>query len=192
MGIPFDIAPGKNRDDVVPRLLGACTDAIGASMTTSLPAAALVAAVLAMLSVGAAAAEDPHQEHQGERGRPALTLDDGRKWSTDAPLRHGMEEIRALIAARHATARTGKPLPGGDAEVGARIDAQIGSIVQHCKLPPRADAALHVVLGEIMAGSRALQDKEPATSPDAGAAKVESALVAYATHFDHPGWKPVE
>jgi hypothetical protein len=68
------------------------------------------------------------------------------------------------------------------AGIGKKIDA----ILANCRLPAEADANLHVILMDIMAGSEAMQGKQDGVSPTAGAQKIAH---AYSSHFDHQGWK---
>lgn len=75
------------------------------------------------------------------------------------------------------------------ADIGKKIDTHVEYIVANCRLPAEADANLHIILIDIMAGSEAMQDKTSGISPAAGAQKIAHALDAYITHFDHAGWK---
>jgi hypothetical protein len=61
--------------------------------------------------------------------------------------------------------------------------------VQNCKLEPEADAQLHIVIAELLAGAEAMQGKEPGVARRAGAKRVVKALNAYGEHFEHAGWK---
>jgi hypothetical protein len=61
-------------------------------------------------------------------------------------------------------------------------------MVSNCKLPQNADAMLHLVLADIIAGSDAMQGKLPGTKARDGAVKIVHALDSYGKYFDHPGW----
>lgn len=121
----------------------------------------------------AAAAGEPH-EHGHGAGEAKLVLDHGRKWQTDAPLRKGMENIRAVLATRQK--------PEALAEL---VNAEVAYIVQNCKLPEDADAQLHLLIAEILAGADAMKGEHPRE----GAERVARALDQYGTFFDHPGWR---
>lgn len=133
-----------------------------------------------LLAAPAVAAED-HSHGHGAGGLSELTLDHGRKWQTDAPLRQGMDGIRAALDAVHA----GKLGYDGLAQA---IDAQVAFMVANCKLAPEADAQLHLVLSEVVDGAGRIV--EPSQRAD-GAARLVAALDAYGRHFDHPGWAPL-
>lgn len=85
-----------------------------------------------------------------------------------------MENIRAAMAAK-----------GKYAAKAERVNAEVAYIVQNCKLPEDADAQLHLVIGELMAGA----DQMKGEHAGEGAARVAKALNAYGEFFDHPGWK---
>jgi len=112
------------------------------------------------------AAEDAHSHgHAAEEAK--LVLDHGKKWPTDAPLRQGMENIRAVVAKG-----------AKDEALAKAVETEVAGIVQNCKLEPEADEQLHIVIAELMAGAEA-KDAE----------RVAKALNAYGEHFDHAGWK---
>ena len=143
------------------------------------------------LSFGAAvpgiAAESGAHQHEGAAIQ-ALKLDAGKKWATDAPLRQGMTEIRNAIATDKDAVHSGKMSAAKYDALSKKIDGQVAYIVQNCKLPPEADANLHLVLAEIMQGSELIKGKDKKAGRRAGVEKVVVALDAYSRHFDHPGW----
>ncbi len=143
----------------------------------------LVAANLAP----AALAADSHAHGPG--AAPAkLQLDHGKKWATDAALRRGMEAIRGSVHGAPAPRHKGAAKPGDYAELGKRVEAEVGRIVQECKLPPEADAQLHLVVAELVAGADAMKGAKDAKAGRAGLVKVDGALKSYAKYFDHPNW----
>lgn len=152
-----------------------------------------------LLATGAfalsAAAHSPEilaaTEHQhGQGAAPAkLQLDHGKKWKTDEPLRRGMASIREIVHGAPAPLHKGTAKPEAYAEVGSRVEADVGRIVKECKLPPEADAQLHLVIADVIAGADAMKGAKDAKSGRAGLVKVDGALKSYAKHFDHPGWK---
>lgn len=149
-------------------------------------AAALAGAAVLAVPVAAFAGEQKH-EH-GATEVHTLTLNHGKKWATDEPLRKGMAEIRSLVEAQHAGIHKGTLKPAEYAALGERIEAQVGYVVANCKLDPQADANLHVVLEEVLEGVEAMKGKETKRLR-AGADKVVAALNGYGKYFDHPGWK---
>lgn len=151
--------------------------------------ASLLVAALTLAVAGNTLAAEPHQHAAGE---PAtLTLDHGRKWATDEPLRNGMNEIRSAFAAKQEAIHAGKLTPAEHKALGGVAEAQVANIVAQCKLEPAADANLHLIIAELVAGADALQGKSPAT-PAAGATQVVHAMNEYGRYFDHPGWLPLD
>ena len=134
---------------------------------------AAIALAFALTFAGPAAAAGESHEHGQGAAEAKLVLDHGRKWQTDAPLRKGMENIRAVLATRQK--------PEALAQL---IDAEVAYIVQNCKLPEDADAQLHVLIAELLAGADAMKGERPRE----GAERVARALDRYGEFFDHPGW----
>ena len=127
-------------------------------------------------------AHDAHAAHGGPGAPEGLVLNEGRKWATDEPLRKGMENMRALAA------QAGPASTMDDAHAAALADglrAQVNYLILNCKLEPRADAVLHVLIGELLGGASELAD--PPTRAR-GVAAIERALQHYPQYFDHPGW----
>ena len=133
-----------------------------------------------------AALQPAAAQHQHEAGAHALQLDNGKKWTTDAPLRRGMTTMRDAVAAQHAAIHANKATATQYQALAGRIDGQIGYIVQNCKLAPDADAQLHVILTDVIAGSDLMKGADPAKRRD-GAVMVVEALNKYPRYFDHPG-----
>ena len=155
-------------------------------------ATALAATVMAAAFTGFAAAPAQAQTHSHDEVGPAkLSLDHGRKWATDAPLREGMTHIRALIEPQLAAAHAGKLSPAQYAALAAKVETEVGGIVANCKLEPKADAVLHIVIGQIGAGTDAMAGKSAQQRPAQGLVQVAKAVNDYAGHFDHPGFKPI-
>jgi hypothetical protein len=153
----------------------------------TLLAAALVAA-FALGTGGPAFAADPHQH--GAAAPSKLTLDHGKKWSTDEPLRKNMGEIRAALAAKQGDIHRGTLSPEDYKALGTLVEARVATIVAECKLAPAADANLHLIVAELIAGAEAMQGKSK-TTPAAGAVQAVRAANQYGKFFNHPGWKPL-
>ena len=147
-----------------------------------------LAATLALGAVPVLAA-DAHQHGAAET--PAkLALDQGKKWTTDAPLRKHMGEIRTLMAARIPAIHAGKLAVNDYHALGAAVEQNVAAIVAECKLPPEADAMLHLIVADLVAGADIMQGKASG-KPGDGAHKVVVAANNYGRYFDHKGWKPL-
>ncbi|MBU1977850.1 MAG: hypothetical protein KJ958_01635 [Gammaproteobacteria bacterium] len=151
--------------------------------------------VLSLTVAGRVASAQDHDhghEHGASSGAPsALALKQGKKWPTDASLRQGMGHIRDAMEEPMPAIYAGK----GDTaqfEIRAkRVNEQIAFMVQNCKLDKEADAMLHLVLAEIIAGVEAMEGKNKKLDRRGGAVKVIHALENYNRYFDHPGWRPL-
>lgn len=151
-------------------------------------AAAVIAAAVTSFAMGPAQA----QTHNHDAAAPAkLSLDHGRKWATDAPLREGMSRIRTLVEPQLAAAHAGRLSPTQYAALASQVETEVGGIVANCKLEPKADAVLHIVIGEIGAGTDAMAGRTAKQRPQQGLVQIAKAVNDYAGHFDHPGLKPI-
>ncbi len=153
--------------------------------------------VLGWLHAPAALAADDHAAHRHDshaaHGAPTgLTLNNGKKWNTDEPLRRGMGNIRALVERHQHATHGAKPAPAAYDKLAKGIQAETTYIFQNCKLDKQADAVLHVVLTEVLGGAAAIEGKQQGASRDQGVARVAGALNDYGRTFNHPGWKPVK
>ena len=152
----------------------------------------LVAAALAAILVVAPAPFALAQTHAHGHGdaKAALVLDHGKRWPTDAPLRLHMSALRATMAGSLERIEAGTLAQSEYAKIGATVEQKVGSIVNDCKLPPEADAQLHLIVAELIAGADVMQGKAPG-APATGAHTVATALNNYAQHFDHPEFEPL-
>lgn len=151
---------------------------------------AALAVALGVAAVPASAIEEHAHGAEAQAPAHAITLDQGRRWATDAPLREGMSGIRAALEQKHPEVVANQMSPADYAALGATIEKHVGSIVANCKLTPEADANLHVVVAELVSAADDLQGKSKA-APAEGVHKAVRAVNLYRRYFDHPGFKPL-
>lgn len=141
------------------------------------------------LATGSLAA-DAHKHDHG--AAPAkLELNNGKKWATDAPLRQGMENIRKLMQASLHDIHENRLSAAKYGALAKQVDAEVGGIVANCKLEPKADAMLHLLIADLGDGTSTMTGKNAKQRPALGLVKVAKTLDQYGKHFDHPGFKPV-
>lgn len=129
-------------------------------------------------------------QHDHAAAPAALRLDDGKKWPTDAALREGMAAIRDAVAAEHDAIVADETGAAGYAALAARLDQHSAYIVKNCRLPAAADAALHVILADVINGASLMKNADP-SSRRLGAEKAINALDLYPQYFSDPGWRPL-
>lgn len=150
--------------------------------------------LVASMSIGVAPsvqAAESHDHHHHEAAPAKLQLNQGRKWPTDAPLRQAMSVMRADLAGRLHAIHKGSLAREEYATLGRSVEAQIGAIVSQCKLEPKADAMLHIVIGELGSAADVMQGKAPG-DPAAAAHRAVITLNDYGRHFAHPDWKAIK
>jgi hypothetical protein len=151
---------------------------------------ALAGLCLAVAGTTVAATDQHHAGHAHEP--PAkLELDHGKPWATDAPLRKGMGALHAAFAERVEAIHAGTLPAANYRALGAKVETEVAALVAECKLEPKADAVLHVIVAELLAAADVLQGRAPGT-PAAGAHRAVAALNDYGRKFDHPQWQPLQ
>jgi hypothetical protein len=150
--------------------------------------AAIVLTVAAASGQAALAAEEHH--HHGENGAAVqkLELNAGKKWATDAALRQSMDDINQAMAKALPLIHKDRFSDADYAALATTINQKVGYAVENCKLEPKADAMLHLVIAELMAGAEIMDGKTSAARHD-GAVRVRQALQSYGKYFQHPNWK---
>jgi len=118
-------------------------------------------------------------EHVGTK-QLDLALDNGKKWQTDAPLREGMASLRSLaqVAQKANTSDANQTAAG-------RMNEEVQKIFRNCKLTPKADAMLHLILTDLMSNIERLKD--PKSNSAESYANILKTLDAYGQYFDDQG-----
>lgn len=156
-----------------------------------LPLAAIALAALAAAATPgslALAAADHHHHAESSPAAHTLHLNAGRKWATDAPLRQSMDDINQAMRSAIPLIHQGHFSDADYAALATTLNQKVAHAIEHCKLDPKADAMLHLVIAELLAGAEIMEGKTPAPRHD-GAVRVKHALADYAKHFQHPNWK---
>ena len=144
-----------------------------------------------LLSVYAGSALSENHSHSHDAGESVqLILNNGQKWETDANLRLGMERIRNALAAELPAIHAGKITAEQYRALAQKVNEQTEFMVKNCKLDQKADAMLHLVLADIMAGADAMVGLGGSKARK-GAEKIVHALESYGKFFKHPGWRGV-
>jgi hypothetical protein len=102
---------------------------------------------------------------------------------------HGHGTAGAALARDLKAIHTNKASEAQYEALAAKLNAEVAYVVQNCKLDPKADAELHKVIAEVLAGAEAMQGKEAGVDRRSGAVRVAKALNTYGKFFDHPGWR---
>lgn len=144
--------------------------------------------IVALVAGGAPARAAEHAHHSRES---ALTLDQGRKWPTDAPLRQGMARIRVSMARALPGVRNGAFGASDYRTLAADIESSVTYVVENCTLQGDADAVLHGLISELLEGAQTMQGNSTVVSAQKGVAQVSAALAEYGRLFDDPGWAPL-
>lgn len=150
----------------------------------------LLAAISLAFPLTMLAAESGHDHHGAAPHK--IELNAGKKWQSDASLRKGMSAIKEQVSVALPAAHEGKLTPEQYAKLGKGLNDQVVYIVQNCKLDPKADAQLHVIIGDLAQGIETLEGKQQNKERALGVVQVAEAVNTYGKYFDHAGWKPVK
>ena len=151
---------------------------------------ALMLALALSSPLAVLAASDAHDH--GKSTPHKLELNAGKKWGTDDALRKAMSGIQASVTQTLPAAHAGKASAADYDAFGKDVTAQVTYMVENCKLDPQADAQLHIIVADLMAGVEAAQGKHGEKKRASGVVKVAQAANAYGKHFDHAGWKAIQ
>ncbi|MBI2278285.1 MAG: hypothetical protein HYU74_13095 [Dechloromonas sp.] len=147
---------------------------------------------IALVAAPASYAAPSHQHDAHEHAPPAkLQLDNGKKWQTDAPLRQSMANIRQAIDGSLHAIHEGRLSATGYGTLARTVESEVAAIVSNCKLEPRADAQLHLVVAELLEGAEQMAGKVKTAKRIDGAVKVVGALGKYADYFADPQFKAI-
>ena len=126
-----------------------------------------------------------HEAHDhGDHGAPVLTLNNGLRWATDEPLRLGMQRIRDAVALENDASNLS---PAHAKALANTVQENVKYLFQNCHLAPEADAALHVIINDLLAGASLLTTDGRSRE---GLLRLRHALDEYPRYFDHPNWNP--
>ena len=153
--------------------------------------ALLLVTGLSLSAVGIAATVHKHDAHAEHAAPTSLQLNAGKKWATDAPLRKSMESIRQSVDASLHQIHENRLAPAGYGALARKVEGEVANIVANCKLEPKADAQLHLIVADLLAGSEEMTGKAKKAKRQDGAVKVIGALEKYASYFDDPQFKPI-
>lgn len=148
--------------------------------------------VLGLAVAGPSLAARSAHDHGHDTATTTLQLNAGAKWQTDAPLRAGMGEIRQAMAASLPAIHAKQMSAKAYARLAKTVQGAVGQIVAQCKLPPAADAQLHLVIADLLVGADHMAGKVKGTPRVDGAVKVIGALNTYGTYFDDPTFRLIE
>ena len=149
--------------------------------------ASLILAISGTSYAAGDAGEPDHHSHGGDE-RQQLEFNAGKKWATDAPLRQAMTDINQAMAVALPLIHMHRFGEGQYHALATTVRQAVAYAVEQCKLAPKADAMLHLVIADLLAGAESMDGKS-ADLRHGGAVKVVQALQAYGKYFQHPGWK---
>ena len=144
---------------------------------------ALASGVALDVVISTAQATPNHHEHASHAAAAPAATDE--QWPTDAPLREGMTRLQRSVEA----ALVGDPAqPLGEAEaiqLQKDVEAHVSYLIENCQLPEQADAALHLLLIDLLQGAEALSKAE---DREQGVQRILAGLHQYPELFAAPHW----
>lgn len=163
------------------------------------PVRLVTAALLSYLAMttplmAEAAADHAAHSHEHAAKHVALTLNAGKKWTTDEPLRNAMARIRNALEPVLIDIHENRLTTSGYAVLAGKVNDEVAYMVSHCKLEANADAQLHVIIGELLEAAGIMgsaEGKASHTQRQNAAVKVVTALENYAIYFEDKDWKPL-
>lgn len=152
----------------------------------------VIALCLGLVATPAFATEPAGHGHDHAAAPAKLSLDAGKKWAPDEPLRKAIANIRKSMDASLRAIHEGKLSAAKYGALAKKINGEVGYMISNCKLEPKADAQLHLIIADMLEGIEAMEGKVKKVTRQDGAIKVLGALENYGTYFDDPIWKPIK
>lgn len=130
-------------------------------------------------------AQDEHSHHHNNHA--VLSLNNGEKWQTDAPLRESMESPRQYFVKRLDDIHSGAFAANEYQELGNITKTTVHKIIEECQLPEDADAQLHILVAQMLQGAEQLTQLPATEKPGKSAHQIALAILNYGKYFNHPG-----
>ena len=124
--------------------------------------------------------------HDHDVSQQKIELNHGEKWTIDESLHVGMTAIKEAITNSLEDIHYDRFSLQQYTQLAIGLDKHLAYLFEHCKLPPKADAQLHVLLAQIMQGASEMKHD---TDQKQGAILVIKALKDYPTYFNDPAWQ---
>jgi hypothetical protein len=147
----------------------------------------VASACLVLLTAIPAIAKDSAHQHNDHAAKK-LSLDEGKKWQSDAPLRQGMQSINDAVIDAVPAFHQDKLTRSDAKQLAELINKQVQYLVQNCKLSPQADAVLHVIIADLLAGADELANQPLSMQ---GLPRIVGALQQYPKFFEQPKWRQI-
>lgn len=135
-------------------------------------------------------ADEAHQQHN--ETEITLQLNNGDQWQTDAPLRKAMATLRSDLHPLVLDVNERSLSADRYAAIAASVNDQVTYMIDNCELEDQADAQLHVIIAELMAGAALMQGDKHGQARSDGAIRVVEALNSYATYFNDPTFEKLD
>lgn len=140
----------------------------------------------ALMSSADVVAADPPRPHQQSAPVRSAAAVPAQRWASDEPLRTGMRRIQTVVGALQHLEHG--HMDAGQAVAASRLIRQHAAfLVDHCRLDPEPDAALHVIIASLLHAAATIE-ADPGNP--AAVATMREALDDYARGFHDPGWDP--
>lgn len=143
------------------------------------------------LTTGAALAAATSAHDHGQASPVTLELNAGQKWTTDAPLRQAMGDLRQAVTKALPAVHEGTFSNSQYDALGEYANKQVAYIVENCKLEPQADAQLHIIVADLISGADIASGKEQTHVRANGVVKLVRAMNSYGQFFNHPEWQDI-
>ena len=119
---------------------------------------------------------------------PRLVLNEGRKWTTDAATREGMEAIREQVAAFRKSHDLAPMPPAHYAALGQSIRRELTGILEDSRLDVRASRNFAAIVEQLVIATDTLEGFHGAARAN-GIGHAEVVLAQYGRFFDHGGFR---
>ncbi|GAA5132571.1 hypothetical protein [Thalassotalea piscium] len=132
------------------------------------------------------AEEKVDHSHHHDASQQQIVLNHGEKWAIDESLHIGMTSIKQEITKHIDEIHYDRFTEPQYAQLAGALNNQLNYLFENCKLPPEADAQLHILLAQIAEGAGKMKQ---GNKKKQGAILVIKALKDYPDYFNDPQWQ---
>jgi len=117
------------------------------------------------------------------------SLEQGKKWETDAVVRQGMENIRQVMLAQQTRISKAELNTQDYRQLAETIEQHLALLMQNRKISKGAEKAFHlVVMVDLTQNLNLMRTGATVPLQRVGALGVLQSLRLYGEFFQHPGW----
>ncbi|WP_417666115.1 hypothetical protein [Pseudidiomarina sp.] len=128
-------------------------------------------------------------EHDGQTHKLELELNQGKRWTIDESLHIGMTSLKREIEINLEAIHNNQFSAVQYQELAGSLNDHLNFLFKNCKLEPKADAQLHILLARIMNGVEQIKSDD---NQKQGVVLIIQSLQEYPVYFEDSNWQSLK